>query len=624
MNDDLLSEFLNEGRDLVAQAGEDLAALARTPTDLATLDSCFRAIHTLKGSTGLFDLTPMGRLLHAAEDQLGTMRQACLADKERLPALIAVIDQIDQWLDDLARAGALPADAPEACRRLMALLSGDASTSEPRAAANFGDVSIRYAPKADAYFSGDDPIAIIKAVPGLRDLKVSPREPFGDLSIYDPFTCNLLIEAVSSAGLAQVEAALRWVKDQVELSVSPPSVGSAEGGEVDAVARTVRVEATRVDRLADLADELVIAKNGLSGLAGEIEMLPGGHAAAQALRLQQARIDRLVADLHATVGKVRLTPLSPLFGRFPRLARDIARDLGKSVSFEVEGGDIEVDKAVVDGLFEPLLHVLRNALDHGVERADARRAAGKPENGRLLMAARTAGEQVIIEVRDDGAGMDPQRVRALAVQRGLVGEDAVGALDDQAVLDLIFLPGFSTAASVTDISGRGVGMDAVRKAVARLGGRVDLESRMGEGSTVRFLLPISMVLTKIMVVACGGELYGVALEDVIETTRVTADRIIPVRAGEAFQLRDRVVPLVRLDALVGSGATSGKAGAQRVVVARAGGETIGFAVDAIVERMDAAVRPMTGLLAGARGMAGSTLLANGAVLMVLDLQELVR
>jgi len=621
MTDDLLEAFLIEGRELTARAGEDLAVLARAPGDKARLDRCFRAIHTLKGSVGLFDLPAMGRLLHVAEDQLDALRRGAGGGESVFVTLVDVVDQVDRWLDDLERAGALSAGAEAISQALMARLAPQDAAQAPISSA--GDIAIRYTPRSDSYFAGDDPMAIIAAVPGLRDLKVSLREPFGDLTRYDPFTCNLVIEAISTAGRAEVEAALRWVKDQVELSAAPPvSIAPSEAVESDGVGRTIRVEAARVDRLADLTGELVIAKNGLSELAAQVERLAEGHAVAQALRAQQARIDRLVADLHGTVSKVRLTALAPLFGRFPRLVRETARTLEKSVSFVVEGGEIEVDKAVVDGLFEPLLHVLRNALDHGVETPGVRRAAGKPETGVLRLSARTVGEQVLIEVVDDGAGIDPDRIRTLAAARGLISAQAAEALDDRGAIDLIFLPGFSTASTVSEVSGRGVGMDAVRTAVGRLGGRVDIQSRAGQGSTIRILLPISMVLTKVMVVACGEERYGLTLDHIVETTRVSADRIVPVRAGHAFQLRDQVIPLVRLGDLVGAPDLTERA-AERVVVTRIGDELVGFSVDAIVERMDAAVRPMSGLLAGARGVVGSTLLANGAVLMILDLQELI-
>jgi len=636
MIDELMAQFLIEGRELVAGAERDLSILLRRPNDAAALDGCFRAIHTLKGSTGLFDLAPMGLMLHAAEDLLTLLRTERTGGAEDFEALLSVVDRVDSWLDALDRTGLLPPDAKQVGdaeeRRLQVLVGGaESSPAAPTPASNgwrppvefnaLGGLALRYTPRADSYFSGDDPIAIVAAAPGITGMRVSAREPWGALDDYDPYACNLVIEAVSSADRAAVEAAFRFVADQVdvvELATAEP-VARIEG---EGARRTLRIDAERVDRLADLADDLVIAKNGLLELAAQAEALPGGQALSQALRGRQAQLDRLVGDLHATVGKVRLAPLGPLFSRFPRLVREIARSLDKAVVLETTGGDVEVDKAIVDGLFEPLLHVLRNALDHGVETADARRAAGKPDVSTVRLSARTEADQVVIEVSDDGAGVDPARVRDVAVRRGVLSRWAADALDDRAAVDLVFTPGFSTAAEVSAVSGRGVGMDVVRAAATTLGGRVAIDSLSGRGATVRFILPVTMVLTKVMIVSCGAERYGLALDSVVETTRVSVDRIVPVRAGRAFLLRDQVAPLVSLGALVGATTFEDKA-FERVVVARVQGELIGFGVDAIVDRMDAAVRPMTGLLAGAPGVVGTTLLPDGAVLMILDLAELI-
>ncbi|MDB5415409.1 MAG: chemotaxis protein CheA [Rubritepida sp.] len=627
-----MAQFLVEGRELVAEAGRELSVLAQRPEDAVALDGCFRAIHTLKGSTGLFDLQPMGLMLHAAEDLLSAMREGQPAATGGFEALLDVVDQVDRWLDTLERDGALPSGAASvgraAERRLRDLTSDPASPGRkpdapgwhiPPEFAGLVGTAIRYTPRADCYFSGDDPLAIIAATPGLTALRLSPREAWGPLDHYDPFACNLVIEAVSTADRATVEAAFRFVADQVEFVELTNLDPAAPDG--TAARRTLRVDAARVDRLADLADDLVIAKGGLAELAAQAETLPGGHALGQALRGRQAQLDRLVGDLHATVGRVRLVPLSPLFARFPRLARDIARSLGKSVTLEIEGGEIEVDKTVVDGLFDPLLHVLRNALDHGIEPAELRRAAGKPDAGNIRLTARASAGHVVIEVADDGAGIDIGHIREVAVTRGILGREAADALDDAAAIELIFTPGFSTASTVSEVSGRGVGMDVVRSAAARLGGRVTVESLAGQGATARFVLPLAMVLTRIMVVACGSERYGLALDAVVQTTRVTSDDIIPIRDGRAFQLRDQALPLVSLGGLVGTGEEA--RASRRVIVAKVRGELVGFSVDAIVERMDAVVRPMNGLLSGAPGVTGTTLLSDGTVLMILDLAELV-
>ena len=631
MTDELMAQFLVEGRELVAEAGRGLAVLAQRPADAAAMDGCFRAFHTLKGATGLFGLDAMGLMLHAAEDLLAAMRAGADGD---VAALFEVVDQVDRWLDALERDGGLPADAAlvgAAVAQRLRARGGMAPAQAPKPAApgwrlppafaGLTGTAIRYRPGTDRYYAGDDPIAIIAATPGLTALRVSLREPGGVPDEYDPFACNLVIEAVSTAARPAIEAAFRLVADQVELA-ELPAADAAAAGEGAAARRTLRVEASRLDHLAHLAEELVIAKGGLAELARQAETLAGGHALGQALRARQSRLDRLVGDLHATVGRTRLVPLAPLFARFPRLVRDIARSLDKAVALETEGGEVEVDKALVDALFDPLLHVLRNAVDHGIEAPAGRGRAGKPATGTIRLAARVVADQVVIEVTDDGAGIDAAALRDLAVRRGVLSPEAAGALDEAASIDLIFAPGFSTAATVNTVSGRGVGMDVVRTTAARLGGKVGISTAPGAGTTVRFDLPLAITLTKVMIVACGEERYGLALSGVVETVRLDPERIVPIRAGQAFQLRDQVVPLVSLGELIGAGAAR-PGPHQRVVIAWVKGERVGFAVDALVDRLDAALRPMHGLLATVPGLLGTTLLADGTVLMVLDLAGLL-
>lgn len=633
MIDELLAQFLIEGREQSLEAGADLVALQRGPIDRARLDRCFRAVHTLKGSADLLGYKPMGRALHAAEDALGALRDHPPADGHDFSALLAVADQVERWLDALEAAAALPDDAAKAADGLVARLTGQPLADAAPAAADDwdgaavfpgrGGVAVRYTPRADAYFSGDDPTAIAAGLPGLAELRVRLAEPAGELGLYDPFRCNLVIEALSTAPRPQVEEALRLVRDQVafaSLTAAAPTAAPAPVAEPEAARRSLRIDADRIDQMADLADQLVVAKNGLTELASQVEALDGGRALGQALRARQAELDRLVGSLNATVGQARLTPLAPLLGRFPRLAREIAAELGKPAVLEIEGGEVEVDKAVVDGLFEPLLHLVRNALDHGVETASARTAAGKPGQAKIRLSARTLGDQVVIAVADDGAGIDPQRVRAKALARGLIDGQAAAALDEAAVIELIFRPGFSTAETVSSVSGRGVGMDAVRAAVVRLGGRVEVRSQRGQGATFNLVLPIRTVLTRLIVVACGDERFGLPMDAVAEVARVAARDVTPIRERRAFVLRDQVVPLVDLGQALGRRDPARDSG--RVVVARVGGEPVGFEIDAVVDRVDAVVRPMNGLLAGTRGVAGTTLAADGSVLLVLDLSEL--
>ena len=652
--DNLVDQFLAEGRELVQSASDDLARLETGAGGPDLVDSLFRTIHTLKGSTGLFDLQPLGDMLHAAEDLLGALRKGALTPSDAIAdVLIRCVDQTGRWLDAFQTAGHLPEDAADVGRRLQTQIRRELAPDAPGAVPATGPsperdrawvarlldgltstpndaalLAIRYVPRADCFFTGDDPIAILKNVPGLCALEIGPLEPWGPDDDFDPFRCNLVLEALTAAPRAEVQAALRLVADQAELvevdNGRRPPAGAAVEAELarDLTSRTLRVDIDSVDALAHIADEIVVANNALAHLAALARDGLPADALTQALSANQINLDRLTGALHRAVMKVRLVPLSSLFRRFPRLVREIGDKLDKELALVLHGDTIEVDKSVGDGLFEPLLHLLRNAADHGIESAGARRRQGKPERGSITLGATRVGDQVLIDVGDDGKGIDPAAIRQAVRARALLSDEALDALDDKQAIELVFMPGFSTAAAITDLSGRGVGLDSVRNAVSKLGGRVAVSSELGVGTRVRLSLPVSIVLTSVIVVRCGGERYGVPMEAVIETARIPPSRVQPVRNGRAFVLRDMVVPVFELSALLGLAPAERTADLKCLVIRRAAG-IVAVAVDDFTDRLNLLLRPMDGLLAGMPGVAGTALLGDGRVLMILDLPELI-
>jgi two-component system chemotaxis sensor kinase CheA len=641
VSDDLLEIFVTEGRELVDQAAQDLHALERAPEDGGALESLFRAVHTLKGSAGLVGFAPMAELFHVAEDRLSDVRRGDLRlTPDLAEALLSAVWQAGRWLDETAAQGRLPHAAPVA--PLLAALSqtdgaqtevpepeGDASPSEwaadlltPSLDRPGPYVAFRYTPRPDSYFAGEDPVATVAAVPDLQRLTVAPRAAF-DTSPYDPFTCNLVLSGLSTASLEAVRSAFRLVADEVELAELGGATPAGDGPRAPALAvRSLRVEGARVDALAAAVDELVVAKNSLAHLTNELARSAEPQV-ARTLAAAQADLDRRLGRLHDTVTRLRLTPLAPLFRRFPALVRQTAASLGKSAELVLSGEDVEVDKSLVDGLFEPLLHLVRNALDHGVEPRDARRAAGKPAATALRISARPVGDEVAIEVADDGRGLDLQKVRRVAAERGLLEEAALAALSDAEAAELIFRPGFSTASAVTDLSGRGVGLDAVRAAVASLGGRVEVASTPGTGTRITLLLPVRVRLARLMVVEAGGETFGVPLESVVETARVDAARLTSVRAGRALVWRERPLPLIELSDLLRLPRAAGAHDELKLLIVQTGDELAAISVQAFGARLEAPLRPLGGLLARVPGLAGTTLLPDGRVLMVLDVAELV-
>jgi two-component system chemotaxis sensor kinase CheA len=648
--DELFEQFLIEGRELISQASDDLLALEREPNATGRLESAFRAVHTLKGSVAIFDLAPMGAALHAAEDLLGGARAESIGlDASVAQALLACLDQCDRWMDFVGENGTLPIEASRDGMRIaqgLASLSGAAAAAETEAdgtaplwltalaeaeaepiaaarAAGATLVALRYVPREDCFFAGDDPLAIAEAIPEPVALRMMAREPWSALDSFDPYRCNLVIEAVSAAPLPDVSRIFRFIPDQVEIvalaGAQPERRDDLSG---DAGQRTIRVEAVQIDRLLDLVGELVVAKNGLSHLAAEAERGASPAAMAAAIRAGGAATERLIVDMHRAVMDMRMVPLDRVFRRLGRLVREIAARLDREVNLTVEGEATRVDKAIADALFEPLLHAVRNAIDHGIEPAAQRAVRGKSAAGRLTLSARSLGDHILVEVADDGGGIDTIRVREAAVARGLVDAEAAAALDDDAVSRLVFAPGFSTAASVTDVSGRGIGMDAVKAAVERLGGRVALASRSGVGTRLSLHLPATAALTSVLIVDTAGERFAVPFDAIGETARIRRDAVRRVGLGQAFVLRDRTLPLLDLAELLGLGARPG-GDDLKILVVDGGQGAVGLIVDAFSERLDVILRPMTGLLADMPGISGTSLLGDGSVLLILDLPEMI-
>ena len=429
----------------------------------------------------------------------------------------------------------------------------------------------------------------------------------------------------TAAAVAIAESRLEPLLEAIGTAVRGAPAAAATEGETSTARRadagqTIRVGAERIDALVRLTGELIVSNNAIGHAVKLAEQ--EGSSLAVTLKNQHAVLNRLVAELQRAVVGMRVLPLRTVFRRFPRLVREMSAELKKPANLVLDGEDTEADKAIVETLVEPLVHLLRNALDHGVEDAVARAAAGKPAVATILLRAFREGEHVIVEVTDDGAGIDVTKVKEVALNRRLATADELAVITDEQALELVFLPGFSTAKTVTEISGRGVGMDAVRTAVGRLGGQVDIRSAAGKGTTVRVTLPFSVLVTQVMTVEAAGQLFGIPLDAIVETMRVERNSIFPVGAAHAIVLRDRTIPLVRLGDVLTRGGKSDDAGP--IVIARLDGELGAVQVDRIGERMDVILKPLEGLLSGVPGLAGSTLLGDGSVLLVLDLGELIR
>jgi two-component system chemotaxis sensor kinase CheA len=754
---EFVEQFLLESRELIEQATADLIALEQGAGGRDKLDGLFRAFHTLKGAAGIVEFAAMGRALHAAEEVLSEVRSTARPVAPKVVNdCLACLDQITRWLDEMQVNGSAPVDADRAADQIVRSFarSPAAPASDEKASAESASdwleqlrdshrekvpdsgTALCYRPDADAFFRGEDPLALVATIPGLVAVDLAWQKDIV-LADMDPFACVIRIVALTKAPADQVRSLLGGVIDQVEIvelvpatrdpvrrqghapirestalpgdlgddapitamssraralldaqvlllevSESEGKIGrlaaagrvcvnvlrhaglAADASDVEAAlaesltngdasrlvsavenvlagktsnapvgdghdvrvpqaaaTRAMRVDMERIDSLVNLTGELTTVKNAFGHLTGLAHGGEDPQRLAAGLREQQLRLGRLVGELQRAVLRIRILPLRRVFQRFPRLVREIAARLSKPVRFVTEGDATEADAAIVESLFEPLLHVLRNAVDHGIEASSRRAGRGKPSTATIVLRARRHLDNVIVEVEDDGGGIDVGRVREAAVARNLVSSEVLSDMADADVINLIFLPGFSTASEVTGLSGRGVGMDSVKSAVERVGGHVNVESRPGQGTIVRLSLPFTVMMTRVMTVETAGQVFGFPLDTVIETAMVARDHIVAVGAGRAFALRDKTVPLIDLAESLGL-SRSDPAGEAKVVVTSAAGQVGGIEVEKLGERMDVMLKPMDGLLSGMRGVAGTTLLGDGRVLIVLDIQEL--
>lgn len=655
-----VEDFVSEARDCLEVVGARLLTL-ETTKDPEDLNAVFRAIHTVKGCSGFLNVAPLTKLLHVAEDVLSAARRGELAvDGRVVDALLRATDIVSRWVDVLGETSRLPdgaeaessdilaelvairtasaRPAPEATRQLAKTITVE--ELPPSLATVIGESPdelslIRYTPSADCVFRGLDPVNVALDLPGIVALDVRGPTDWGDLADLAPHHCRLTFDVVVRAQAGDIEAALEWLEGEAvtmrivsrsalaAAAVPAPLLAAApdpSAPRVKTAATTLRVAPEKVDALMNLVGELVVAKNALHHLA----RTTADESVARGLHEQHAVFDRLAEALQGAVMQMRMMPVESVFQRFPRLVRDLGRELGKSVELTFDGEDTEADRTVIERLSEPITHLVRNSLDHGLEGPEEREAKGKPRTGTLRLAAQREVDQLVISLTDDGRGVDSARVGKRAVERGLVDDSTLASMSEAAIVELIFAPGFSTAAAVSSVSGRGVGMDAVKRDVEGLGGKVTLENHPGRGMSVHLVLPIAMAFTRVLVVRTAEERYGIPFDCVEGVTKVPLRSIRTGIGGGVIEWRKALVPVIELDATLGGPARSRSADDVRaLLIVRVGAQLVALAVDGFEADFDVVVKPMSGVLANLPAVAGSAILGDGKVLLVLDPKEIV-
>ena len=437
---------------------------------------------------------------------------------------------------------------------------------------------------------------------------------------------NLAEEALRSWHRVPVNVSAKTESCEPKLAAAAPAPAPARAEEVEHQAlRMLKVEPARIDALLGLVGELAVAKNSLPFLARRAELDFGSRQLAREIKERYAVINRITEELQGAVMRVRMMPLAHVFRRFPRLVRDLSAKLGKLIRLEIVGEETEADKGIVEELFDPLVHLFRNSIDHGVEMPDDREAAGKTREGLIRLSAQHVDDRVIIEMRDDGHGIDVERVRQKAIEKGLASPEDLRQRSDDEIIQLIFAPGFSTVENVSELSGRGVGMDVVRTMVSRAGGTIAVTSKPQEGTVTRITLPVTMAVSRVMIVEAGGTEVGLPFANVTETVRVQEGDLKHVGAGRAIVLRGRLIPVWPLSELLALPKTEAVAGdGISVLVLRVDGHDLGLAVDGFQETVDVITKPLAGVLGQLELFSGTAMLGDGRVLLVLDPKVVVR
>ena len=605
---EMMDEFLiesNEGLDLIDR---HLVALEREPNDPSLLTEIFRALHTLKGSSGFHGLDRVEQLAHSAENLLTLLRDGDLGFGPAIAnALLATVDALRSIMNAIERTG--EEGDPEVVAlvaRLDALADGGT-----------GEVDTSWTEVA-AGTEGEptDPDDRTSDVPATSPAppKRDPSPRIGDVLVADGLVERDDVElAAAEQGLGDQRPIGEILIDQGKASPQVVEAAAAAQTKQSSLAdSTIRVDVGLLDRLMNLVGELVLSRNELVQLAVEHD--------DQVFGPPSQRLNLITSELQEGIMKTRMQPINSAWAKLPRVVRDLSHQLGKEVVVEMRGRETELDRTIIEAIKDPLTHVVRNTVDHGIEDPATREAAGKAAEGTLILAASHEGEQVNIEISDDGGGIDPERIKAKALESGLIGGREAEDLSDEEIINLIFRPGFSTAEAVTNISGRGVGMDVVKSNVERIGGSVEVRSRVGQGTTFTIKIPLTLAIIPALTIRLAENRYAIPQVNVLELVRLRAggeERIEDIHGAPVFRLRGKLLPIVDLREQLGAPPIESRT--TNIAVVKTETLRFGLVVDGIEDNGEIVVKPLSQQVKDLRLFSGATILGDGKVALILDL-----
>ena len=609
--DDIAADFIVEAQEILDRLGEQLVTLEQSADDSEQLNAVFRGFHTLKGGAGFLAIHPMVELCHAAEEALGIARAG------QAPLLAHHFDAAQQSLDwlqamlDAVSGGTEPPHAPPS-------LIAQFDMSPPAAPA---PVPVA-APAASGDLISDDEFeALLDQLHGSgapAAVTAAPAKPSGGGDLISDDEFEALLDQLHGGAAPGAQPAVTAVATvpaaptPAPPRAAPPSIPKPAAKAAAEADHTVRVDTKRLDAIVNLIGELVLSRNRLKTLRTRLK--------DEELDRAVSTLDIATARLQSAVMRTRMQPVGKVFSRFPKLARDVARNLKKEVELELVGADTELDRNLVEALADPLVHLVRNSIDHGVEMPDLREAQGKPRSGHVRLSAQQEGDYVSIEVQDDGAGIDPERLRSKAREKGLIDPEAAARLTTEECLHLVFLPGFSTKTEVTDISGRGVGMDVVQSRIRELSGQIQIQSELGRGSRFMIRVPLTLAILPTLLVQAGDDVYALPLARVMEVLHAPATSLGWFDGRAVLDRKSHTLALVDLRQWLDVEPIP--SALLTIVVLQAGEHRFGLVVDQVRGREEVVIKPLPKALRGLRGYAGATLIGDGRMALILDVDGL--
>lgn len=658
-DDEILQDFLVEAGEILERLNEELVELEQSPDDKEMLNGVFRSFHTIKGGASFLGLDGLVDVCHRAEDVFNILRNGERSvDGDLMDTVLQVLDVVNSMFAEV-QGGEMPtpaettllsaleklavpeaaASAPVEAVETPAESDGDEVDSDFEAMLEQAGDTMPTEQVSETVAGGDDITeeefeALLDELHGGGKGPAAPQ-PESDESATSSASGDDITEeefdalldqlhgdgkgpaaATASSAVSETPKAAE-IKPAAVKKKAEPAKDKAATIPASKTETSVRVDTSRLDEIMNMVGELVLARNRLANLKESL--------ANEDVSKAIANLDVVTADLQNAVMKTRMQPIKKVFGRFPRVVRDLARSLSKEVNLEMQGEETDLDKNLVEALADPLVHLVRNAVDHGIETPDEREAAGKPRQGTVVLAAEQEGDHILLSIDDDGKGMDAEVLRRKAVEKGMMDADSAARLDDKECYNLIFAAGFSTKEEISDVSGRGVGMDVVKTRIGQLNGSVEIDSELGKGSRLTIRVPLTLAIMPTLMVKLGEQPFALPLGSVSEIFDLDDERTSIVDGQLVVMVRDKALPLFYLrDWLVTNSTASQEDTVNHVVVVHVGSRKVGFVVEQLVGQEEVVIKPLGAFLQGLAGFAGATITGDGRIALILDVPSLMK